>query len=386
MISYGKHSIQADDIEEVSKVLKSDWLTQGPYIEKFEKDLNSFFGAKYSSAVCNGTAALHLVALSLNLSKNDIVITSPITFFFFVYCIEYVGATPDFVDIDSSSYTIDVQKLEQRILSHRKKGKVVKAIIGVDYAGHPCDWKNIKKVADKYDIVLINDNCHAMGASLNGDYKYALKYADFVTQSFHPVKHITTGEGGAVITNQKKYDDKIKLLRSHGMEKKNNHRERSYGPWYYEMHDLGYNYRITDIQCALGVSQLKKINNFIKKRKKIASIYDDQLRFLDNVKTPSIKENTSHAYHLYPLKIDFKKNGKNKIDFFDYLIRNNIFLQVHYIPVHLQPFYRKKYGFKIGDYPISENFYENEISLPIYPLLSFKDQKYVISKIKEFLI
>ena len=263
MISYGKQSIDKSDIDSVLEVLNSDWLTQGPAVEKFEIDLKNYFGANYCCAVSNGTAALHLTALALGWGPGDVVITSPITFLATVNCISYVGATPDFADINPSSYTIDPNHLEEKVKLLLSKNKRVKAIIGVDYAGHACDWKALREISNKYDLQLVNDNCHALGATYLDDKQYAVKYADLVTQSYHPVKHITTGEGGVVLTNSSELDEIIRRLRTHGMTKDPNILEQNDGLWYYEMHEIGYNYRITDFQCALGSSQLKKLDNFV---------------------------------------------------------------------------------------------------------------------------
>ena len=254
--SYGKQNIDKKDIKAVIDVLKSDWLTQGPKVKEFEKALCDKFGSKYASAVCNGTAALHLAGLALGWKQGDIVITSPITFLASANCILYSGATPDFVDIDSISYNIDVNKLEEKIKCYTQNGKNVKAVIGVDYAGHPCDWENLKSLSKKYKFQLVNDNCHALGATYKNNEKYVVKYADAVCQSFHPVKNFTTGEGGAVLTNNKEIDKRIKILRTHGVVKNNSefriqNSELKKIPWYYEMQFLGFNYRITDFQCAL---------------------------------------------------------------------------------------------------------------------------------------
>ena len=275
MISYGKQSIDQSDIDAVVEVLKGGWLTQGPAIEIFENDLKTYFGASSACAVANGTAALHLTGLALDWQPGDIVITTPITFLATANCIVYAGAIPDFADIDPITYTIDPNRVEKKVKAYLSKGKKVKAIIGVDYAGHPCDWKALREIADKYDLQLVNDNCHAMGASYLGNNQYATKYADIVIQSYHPVKHITTGEGGAVLTNDQTMDEKIKCMRSHGMTKNPNKLEQNDGPWYYEMQEIGYNYRITDFQCALGSSQLKKLSQFVQKRREIAARYDE---------------------------------------------------------------------------------------------------------------
>lgn len=377
-ISYGKQSIDQSDIDAVIKVLKGDWLTQGPAVETFEDDLQKYFGAKHVCTVSNGTAALHLSALTLGWQPNDIVITSPLTFLATANCIVYAGATPDFVDIDSETYTIDPNQVEDKIKNYQSRGKKVKAIVGVDYAGHPCDWKALREITDKYQLQLVNDNCHALGSSYFGDKQYAVKYADVVTQSYHPVKHITTGEGGAVLTNDPIIDEMVRSLRNHGMTKDPDLLENNDGPWYYEMHEIGYNYRMTDLQCAIGSSQLKKLDKFVKKRRDIGEQYNKSFSFIESFIIPETKESIEHAYHLYPLQIDFSKKNITKPQYFNKMKELGINLQVHYIPVHLQPFYKKNFGFKMGDFPLAENFYRKEVSLPLYPRLSKNDQKRII--------
>ena len=370
MISYGKQSIDQSDIEVVVNVLTSSWITQGPAVETFEFDLKNFFGANHACAVSNGTAALHLTGLTLEWQPGDIVITTPITFLATANCIVYSGATPDFADIHPLTYTLDPNLVEEKVRDHQSKGKKVKAIIGVDYAGNPCDWKALREIADRYELQLVNDNCHAMGASYFGDKQYAMKYADVVIQSYHPVKHITTGEGGAVLTHNPKIDEKARILRSHGMTNEPNQLEKNDGPWYYEMCEVGYNYRITDFQCALGSNQLKKLDRFVNRRREIARFYDKAFSSVDFTKIPESKSSVDHAYHLYPLQIDFAKTNVFKLELFKQMKEFDINLQVHYIPVHLQPFYQRNYGFKSGDFPVSEKFYNQELSLPIYPDLS----------------
>lgn len=380
--SYGKQTISEDDIQAVVEILKSDWLTQGPTIKKFENELCEKFGSKYASAVANGTAGLHLIALALGWKEGDIIITSPITFLASANCAIYAGANVDFADINEKTYTIDPNKLEDKIKLYRSNNKKIKAIVAVDYAGHPCDWEALKTLKEKYDFQLVNDFCHALGAEFKNDFQYAVKYADAVNLSFHPVKHITTGEGGAVLTNNELIDKKIKTLRTHGITKDESILEKNDGPWYYEMHEVGFNYRITDFQCALGISQLKKLDFFVEKRRKIAKYYDDFFSKDDRFIIPHISENVKHAYHLYPLQIKFDELKISKKDFFLIMKEKNILLQVHYVPVHLQPFYRKNFGFKEGDFPVAEKFYRNEISIPIYPSLNEEDINYISQTIK----
>ena len=369
MISYGKQFIDQTDIDAVVNVLKGDWLTQGPAVESFENDLKKYFGAKYVCAVANGTAALHLTGLALGWQPGEIVITTPITFLATANCIVYAGATPDFVDVDPVTYTIDPNMVEEKVRFYQSKGKNVRAVIGVDYSGHPCDWKALRAIADKYDLQLVNDNCHALGASYFEDKQYAAKYVDVVTQSYHPVKHITTGEGGAVLTNDSTIDEKIRCLRNHGMTKDPNQLENNDGPWCYEMHEVGFNYRITDIQCALGISQLKKLDDFVVRRMKIAERYDEAFGSDERFIIPAVLDKVGHAYHLYPLQIKVDKLNIEKGVFFDKMKAKGISLQVHYIPVHIQPYYKKQFGFELGNFPVAENFYRNEISIPLYPSL-----------------
>ena len=378
MINYGRQYIDSDDVKAVLRVLKSDWLTQGPQIQKFENSLKAYFNSNYCTVLSSGTAALHLAVLTLGWNKEDIIITTPISFLATSNCILYCGATPSFVDIESKYFTIDVEKLEQKIKLFKKREKKIVGIIATDYAGHPCDWKSLRKIADRYGLKLINDNCHALGAQIDNDKGYAVKYADIVTQSYHPVKNITTGEGGSILTNNKHLDKKIKNLRTHGID------QSTRGLWSYEMKDLGFNYRISDIQCALGTSQLKKLNVFLKKREKIAKSYNNHFQKVENFFIPKVKKENKHAYHLYPLRIDFNKFGINKKSLFKYLVIKGVKPQVHYIPIHLQQFYRKKFNFKKGDFPISEKFYNEEVSLPIYFSLKESEIDFIATSITNF--
>jgi len=383
MISYGRQFLDKKDLSSVLSVLRSGWLTQGPSIKKFEDILKKKFGSRYCCVVTNGTAALHLVGLALNWKKGDIVLGSPLSFVASTNSIIYSGATPDFVDIDKTTYNINIDLLEKKIKFYNNKNKNIAAVIATDYAGHPCDWKRLKFISKKYKFKLINDNCHAIGAQFEKNSHYAVKYADVVTHSYHPVKNITTGEGGAILTNNKIIDKKVRMLRSHGITRDKSIMSKNDGPWYYEMRELGFNYRITDFQCALGISQLTKLNKFIKKRKEIAKIYDLNFYNKNIFTTPKVNKNCSHAYHLYPLQINFKNSFQKKKMFVE-LLKKKFNLQVHYIPIHLQPYYKKKFGFKKGDYPVVEKFYLKEVSLPIFYSLKKKDIYKVIHLINSF--
>jgi len=382
---YGKQTIDASDTKRVTKVLNSQLITQGPQAQKFEEALSKHFGAKYASVAANGTASLHLIALGLGWKKDDIIITTPITFLASANCAIYVGAKVEFADIDPKTYTIDPGKLESKLKYYESQNQKVKAVVAVDFAGHPCDWDSLLQLKKKYGFQLVNDFCHALNAEYKNDIQYAIKYADAVNFSFHPVKQITTGEGGAVLTNNSELDKRIKILRTHGMTKDESMLEKNDGPWYYEMHEPGFNYRITDFQCALGINQLKKLNKFVSKRRSIAEYYDKFFADKSGFIIPHVSKKVKHAYHLYPLQIKFDELKINKKEFYFYLKEKGVVFQVHYIPVHLQPYYKKTFGFKSGDFPIAEKFYEREISIPIYPSLTKKDLKFITSAIEKTL-
>lgn len=360
-ISYGRQFIDNKDKLLVKKALSENLITQGKYIDKFENTLKNYFSCKFVSVVSSGTAAMHLVGMALDWKKNDIILMSPITFLSTANIVDHLSATPDFVDIDQASYNIDLKSLEEKILFYKKKNKQIKAVVATDYAGLPCNWIGLKYLAKKYNFDLINDNCHAIGAKYDKKKSYATDFALASTHSYHPVKNFTTGEGGAILTNNKKLYEKIIKLRTHGIEKKNKNI-----PWFYDVNKPGFNYRITDFQCALGISQLKKLNLFLKKKKSIAKFYYNFFKDHPNISLPQKKLNYNHAYHLFPLLINFKKIRISKSKFFQYLETKNISLQVHYIPTYHFSYFKKKFKFKKKNFPNSEKFYDQEVSLPIY--------------------
>ena len=369
IISYGKQSIDKQDISQVVKSLKSDFLTQGPLVKQFEKELAKNFKCKFSTVLSNGSAALHLIGKILGWKSGDVIAVPPITFISSVNSIEHCGAKPIFIDINLEDYCMDPIKLENALM--RDKQKKIKAAIITDYGGQPAQWEKFYRLKKKYKIILINDNCHAMGSSIMSDKGYAVKYADFATLSFHPVKAITTGEGGAILTNNKKMNEKATLLRQHGIIRNN----KKY--WDYKVTSLGYNYRLPDLNCALGLSQIKKLKKFVNRRKKIAEIYDNF--FIDKSKfiIPQKIKNTINSHHLYPILLNLKNIKKTKEKIIREFLKNKIKVQVHYIPINTQPYYKKKYGFNKNNYKNSLFFFKRCISLPIYYDLNNRQINYI---------
>ena len=370
-IPYGKQTIDEDDIKSVIEVLKSDFLTTGPKIEEFEAELCKYTGAKYCVAVANGTAALHLASLVL-LNKGDKVITTPNSFVATSNSILYVEAIPIFVDIQEDG-NIDLDLCEEEL----KKDSSIKALYVVHFSGNPINQKKLKYLKESYNIKILEDCAHSLGATFEDIKAGSCENSDCSILSFHPVKHITTGEGGAVTTNSKEIYEKLLELRAHGIK-----RLPDFAPWYYEMHSLGFNYRITDMQAALGISQLKKLDSFVKRRKEIALKYDKA--FLNSVVKPLYSFTKNSSYHLFVVKVDFSKLNISKVELFNKMREKNIGLQLHYIPINKQPYY-KSLGYGNEDTPIMNIYYDECFSLPMYSSLSNEEQEYVIKTLFEVL-
>jgi UDP-4-amino-4,6-dideoxy-N-acetyl-beta-L-altrosamine transaminase len=379
-IPYGRQHITDEDCQAVIQTLKSDFLTQGPKIAQFETAFAEYIGSKYAVAVSNGTAALHLCTLALNVRPGEKVITTPITFAASANCVLYAGGEVVFADIDPYTYLLDIHKVEE-LLKASPKG-TYKGIIPVDFAGRAVDLEAFRRLANDYGCWIIEDACHAPGGYFidstgaqqncgNGN------FADLAIFSFHPVKHIACGEGGMITTNNEELYKKLLLLRTHGITKEPELLTEYHGGWYYEMHKLGYNYRLTDFQAALGISQLKCADEGLQKRKEITLRYNEAFRDSPFIIHRSPLTESGHAYHLYIIETEKRK------ELYDFLRTKNIFTQVHYIPVHLMPYYRQ-FGWKNGDFPNAEKYYAHCLSLPMYPTLTNAEQEYVIKTIETF--
>ena len=369
---YGRQSINEQDIEAVVNVLKSDYLTTGPKIAEFERKVADYTGAKYAVAIANGTAALHAACYAAGIGEGDEVITTPITFAASSNCVLYCGGTPVFADINPETYNISPEDIERKITPKTK------AIIAVHFTGQPCEMKQIHAIAHKYNLIVIEDGAHALGAEYQG--KRVGTLSDMTTFSFHPVKHITTGEGGMILTDNPELYQRLKLFRTHGITREEELLTKNDGPWYYEQLDLGYNYRITDIQCALGVSQMDRLPEFLERRKQIAKRYNEAFAANEQIQLPYQKEGCDNAWHLYVIRI---KNGKRK-EIFEKLRAAGIGVNVHYIPVYQHPYYRT-HGYAEVTCPNAEEYYKECISLPMYPDLKEEEQEYVIEKVLEYI-
>lgn len=378
-IFYGRHNITDEDIASLIEVLKSDNLTQGPKITEFEKNFAAYVGSKYAVAVSSGTAALHLCTLATGINKGDKVITTPNTFVASANCVLYCGAEVVFSDIDNKTFLLDIEKV-RKLLDSSPKG-TYKAIIPVNFAGLPVNLDQYRQLANQYDLFIIEDACHSPGGFYfdSKNQKHTCgngNHADLSIFSFHPVKHIACGEGGMVTTNNKELRDKIINLRTHGIQQNPDLKISNHGPWYYEMQELGFNYRMTDIQASLGISQLKRAGENLEKRISIAKKYE--LAFQDSpfiISQPGYIE--GHAYHLYVIRV------RNRNGLYQYLRDKQIYCQIHYIPTHLMPYY-KDLGYNEGDFPVAEEYYSQCLTIPIYPTLEDEDQNYIIEMIKNF--
>ncbi|MCM1161403.1 MAG: UDP-4-amino-4,6-dideoxy-N-acetyl-beta-L-altrosamine transaminase [Roseburia sp.] len=369
-IPYGRQTIEEDDIQAVVDVLKSDYLTTGPAITEFEKAVADYTGAKYAVAIANGTAALHAACFAAGIGEGDEVITTPITFAASANCALYCGAKPVFADVKADSYNIDPADIERKITEHTK------AIVAVHFTGQPCEMDEIHEIAKKHNLIVIEDAAHALGADYKG--KKIGSLSDMTTFSFHPVKHITTGEGGMILTNDAHLYERLVLFRSHGITRDEKLMHKNEGGWYYEQLDLGYNYRITDLQCALGLSQMKKLDGFVAKRRELVARYNEAFGQVEGIICPKQIEGCNNSYHLYVIQVP---EGRRK-EIFDKLRAAGIGVNVHYIPVYKHPYYQEN-GYQDVCCENAEAVYENFISLPLYYGLTFEEQDYVIETVKK---
>jgi perosamine synthetase len=371
MLPYGHQYIDEHDIASVVEVLKGDWLTQGPKVNEFEKKLAAFCGAKYAVAVANGTDGLHAACAVAGISGGDEVVVTPLTFAATANAIVYCGGKPVFADILEDTFNIDPEEIEKRINPRTK------AILPVDFAGHPADFEAIRSIAKKHNLVIIDDACHALGAEYQG--KKIGNLADMTIFSFHPVKHITTGEGGMVLTNNEEYYQKLLVFRHHGIVRDC----QAKGAWNYNIYNPGHNFRLTDFQCALGISQLDKLDHFLERRREIAANYDKAFSKINEIIIPKVRPNVKHAYHIYVVQLRLNKLTAGRSVVFDALRAENIGVNVHYMPLHLHPFYQNTFGYRDGDYPNAERYYERAITLPIFPAMNDKDVNSVIEAIEK---
>ncbi|WP_343796352.1 UDP-4-amino-4,6-dideoxy-N-acetyl-beta-L-altrosamine transaminase [Bacillus carboniphilus] len=373
-LPYGRQWVDEDDIQSVIKILKGDYLTTGPAVGEFEQEIASYVGAKYAVAFSNGTAALHGACFAAGIGEGDEVITTPMTFAASSNCVLYQGAKPVFADIDFNTYNIDPQKVEELINDNTK------AIIPVHFTGQPVALDEIHILAKKHSLVVIEDAAHALGATYKG--KNVGSLSDMTMFSFHPVKHITSGEGGIITTNNEEYYQKLLQFRSHGITREPDKLIENHGPWYYEMQFLGFNYRMTDIQAALGTSQLRKIDKFIDLRKKFASMYNEAFKDINEIQIPYQDQSGSSSWHLYIIRLNLEKLLGSRKKVFEALLNENIGVNVHYIPVHLLPYY-SQLGYQRGICPNAEKLYEEIITLPLFPAMTEEDVNDVIAAVNK---
>lgn len=379
-IPYGHQDITDEDIAAVAETLRSDYLTQGPKLTEFEERFSEYVGARYGVAVNNATSGLHIAAKALDVKPGQRVIVTPMTFAASANCIRYCGGDVEFCDIDPDTYLMDYDLLEKKLESHPEG--TYAGVVVVDFAGYPHNLERLREIADRHGLWIIEDACHAPGAwwtDSKGQHQRSGngKWADLSVFSFHPVKHIATGEGGMVTTDSDHLLERLRLFRTHGITRDPKLLHENHGGWYYEMQELGFNYRLTDFQAALGISQLKRADQGLERRQQIARRYDEAFADIADVKPPFRAPDIYHAFHLYVIQVPKRKQ------LYDFLRENDICAQVHYAPLHLMPYYREL-GNKPGDLPVVEDYYEHCLSLPMYPTLSDEEQEYVIEKVKEF--
>ncbi|WZL73748.1 UDP-4-amino-4,6-dideoxy-N-acetyl-beta-L-altrosamine transaminase [Clostridiaceae bacterium 35-E11] len=372
LLPYGQQWIDEEDIHAVVSTLKSDYLTTGPKVKEFEEMVANYLGAKYAVAISNGTAALHAACFAAGITEGDEVITTPLTFAASANCVLYQGGKPVFADIDPITYNIDPVSIEKKITNRTK------AIIPVDFTGQPVDMDKILEIAEKHNLIVIADAAHSLGAEYKG--KNVGTLAHMTELSFHPVKHITTAEGGMIITDDKELYDRLQLFRTHGITRDEKLMTYNEGPWYYEQLELGYNYRITDVQCVLGISQMNKIDKFIHRRREIAQMYNEAFASLEEIKIPYQQEYTNSSWHLYVIQLDLEKLSVGRREIFEALKSENIGVNVHYIPTYYFPYYQKL-GYKKGICPNVEWLYERIITLPLFPKMTDQDVEDVISAV-----
>jgi len=374
-IPYGRQWVTEEDIKAVSDVLRSDWLTTGPKVEEFEEAFAAKVGSRYAVALSSGTAALHAAALAACIGPEDEVITTPMTFAATANCVLYQGGRPVFSDVEPETLLVDASKIEEKITPKTK------AIIAVDYAGQPCDYDELKNIAKRHNLTLVADACHALGATYKGRNVGTL--ADMTVFSFHPVKHITTGEGGMVTTDDPELAERVRVFRNHGITSDHRERERC-GSWFYEMVDLGYNYRLPDINCALGLSQLKRLDQNVSRRRELAALYNKAFSKIEAVRPLTQKADRKSSWHLYVVKLDLSKIRTTRKDVFSSLRDEGIGVNVHYIPVYWHPYYQKL-GYKKGLCPVAEKAYEEIVTLPLFCAMSDSDAAQVVSAVKKTL-
>ena len=384
MIPYGKQDINKTDIEAVIAVLKSDFLTQGPQVPLFEKTVADYCGSEFGVAVNSATSALHIACLALGLGEGDYLWTSPNTFVASANCGLYCGAKIDFVDIDPQTYNICVKELERKLIIAKQQNKLPKIVIPVHFAGQSCDMKRIHQLGQEYGFKIIEDASHAIGGRYLNHPIGGCQYSDITVFSFHPVKIITTAEGGLLTTNDPELAEKMMLFRSHGITRDPIlMTKQADGGWYYQQIELGFNYRMTELQAALGVSQMQRLDEFVVKRHNLKNRYHQLLKDFP-IKLPYQSEDSYSALHLYPIQLDLEKVTKSQAQVFDELRRKGIGVNVHYIPVHTQPYYESM-GFKKGDFPLAENYYHRAISIPLYFGLTLEQQDQVVESLKQVL-